>query len=428
MSPPPGTAAGSAVRWLAPGIRCSKDVWFDGCLALGGQMYQLLDIARVDMTRQVMAADSVDRLASWLTIAHHGLAHAYSPERRSFAQTMRRGNEGTRGLIMSEGINLRYSAIAALGLARLPEDLQRQTLGGETARQFAESVASRAERHPDPGVAALAAWAVAELLGGVPEALMRRLEAVVADDSLHLPTVELSWILTAAVAAGQRVGDSASRTVAESAATRLLATRGVGGTFARWPRAPRSQRWRAHIGSFADQIYPIQALARFHSFSGDPHSLQVANDTAMRVVARQGSAGQWWWHYDSRDGSVAEAYPVYSVHQHAMAPMGLFDLHQAGGDDHVTSIVEGLRWLEVHPEVTEGLVDEPNDAIWRKVGRREPKKAARVIAALSTALKPGLQMPGVDRLLPPVVVDHECRPYELGWMMYAWLSKPGQDG
>jgi hypothetical protein len=25
-------------------------------------------------------------------------------------------------------------------------------------------------------------------------------------------------------------------------------------------------------------------------------------------------------------------------------------------------------------------------------------------------------------LFPPTTVDYECRPYELGWLMYAWLG------
>ena len=28
----------------------------------------------------------------------------------------------------------------------------------------------------------------------------------------------------------------------------------------------------------------------------------------------------------------------------------------------------------------------------------------------------------LDRVYPPGVVDHECRPYELGWLLYTWLS------
>lgn len=136
----------------------------------------------------------------------------------------------------------------------------------------------------------------------------------------------------------------------------------------------------------------------------------------------QGPEGQWWWHYDTRDGSVVEGYPVYSVHQHAMGPMALLDLREAGGADHLGAVAKGLRWLDRHPEVDAPLVSEQQGVIWRKVGRSEPRKAVRMISAVTTALKPGLHLPGLDAIFPPDRVDRECRPYELGWLLYAWLS------
>jgi hypothetical protein len=60
--------------------------------------------------------------------------------------------------------------------------------------------------------------------------------------------------------------------------------------------------------------------------------------------------------------------------------------------------------------------------VWRKVGRREPAKAARKLAAVTTSLRPGWHLPAIDAVLPPNQVDYECRPYELGWLVYAWGS------
>ena len=71
-------------------------------------------------------------------------------------------------------------------------------------------------------------------------------------------------------------------------------------------------------------------------------------------------------------------------------------------------------------ESLEDLVSPRHSMIWRKVGRTEPPKAARAIGAAVTSLRPGTQVPGLDALLPPGAVDHECRPYELGWLLYAW--------
>ena len=149
---------------------------------------------------------------------------------------------------------------------------------------------------------------------------------------------------------------------------------------------------------------------------------RAAEACAARICKLQGIAGQWWWHYDTRNGSIVEGYPVYSVHQHAMAPMALLDLREAGGADHSDAVARGLGWLEEHPEVSVPLVSHENNVIWRKAARREPKKAVRAISAMTTALRPGLLLPGLDAIFPPCEVDYECRPYELGWLLYAWLS------
>ena len=68
------------------------------------------------------------------------------------------------------------------------------------------------------------------------------------------------------------------------------------------------------------------------------------------------------------------------------------------------------------------MVDAKENVIWRKAGRREPRKLVRAISALTTATHPGMKLPGVDTLFPPSRLDRECRPYELGWLLYAWLG------
>jgi N-acetylglucosaminyldiphosphoundecaprenol N-acetyl-beta-D-mannosaminyltransferase len=46
------------------------------------------------------------------------------------------------------------------------------------------------------------------------------------------------------------------------------------------------------------------------------------------------------------------------------------------------------------------------------------------LSAAAAAVSPGLHPPGLDRAFPAVKVDYECRPYELGWLLYAWLPSP----
>lgn len=358
-----------------------------------------------------------------VTLAVQGLPASFIPETAEFAQTVRAVRTATGVELVREGASLRYAAIVSLGLARLTTPEQKSVLGDLSVADLVSAVRKRAVSSTDPGAIALAAWAAAEACGSPDLSLLERLGTVLAARR-PLPTVDTAWMLTAAVASLRSSGAAAGPAAGVARVTRdlLLEAQGRHGIFPHALPAASLGRWRAHVGCFADQVYPIQALARLAALIDDPAALAGANRAAGRVCTLQGDAGQWWWHYDARDGSVVERFPVYSVHQHAMAPMALFDLAAAGGDDHRASIIRGLGWLHTHPEVLPDLVSPGRGQVWRKVGRREPPKAARKLSALTTSLRQGWHLPGLQLVLPPNQVDYECRPYELGWLIYAWRS------
>ena len=181
---------------------------------------------------------------------------------------------------------------------------------------------------------------------------------------------------------------------------------------------------RSHVACFADQVYPIQALSEYTRAGGHPQALAIAADCAARVCELQGPAGQWWWHYDARTGTVLEEYPVYAIHQDAMAPMALFALSRAGGPQHELAVTRGMEWLTAAPELDGGgLIDASNATLWRKVARREPNKTSRYLHAAVSRFREGARVPGLDRLFPPGVVDCEDRPYHWGWFLYAWANR-----
>ena len=324
-----------------------------------------------------------------------------------------RGAAGTHGPTLErEGHSLRYTAIAALGLGRQPEHVQREVLDGSDAAAMARSCLPLATASTDAGAHALALWAAAEVAGTSDEALAARLLDAVRRPSL--PTVDCAWAVVAALAMPE---GSLSTSIAREGVARLLANQGSKGTFPHL--LPASDGMRGHVGSFADQIYPVHAFVRFAARTGDRAALAAAEVTARRLVDLQGDAGQWWWHYDARTGDVVERYPTYSVHQHGMAPMVLRELAAAGGTDHHEAVQRGFDWLTTHPECIEPVIAPDLGVVWRKVGRREPFKAARAAGAVMTRVRPGTHVPFVDRIWPAGRVDYECRPYELGWLLYA---------
>ena len=252
-------------------------------------------------------------------LALAALPRAMGPDGRS-CFTLRRGADGRT---LPEGSSPRYASIVALGVGRLPVDAQRAVLHGLTARDVAARAADDLGATVGLGDLALSVWAACET--GVDDGLRRAGLLRGALDADPAPsTVAAAWCLSALVAAGATHD-------AEHVARRLRAAAGPSGLFPHRLDAREAPWWRRHVGCFADQVYPVQALARHARASARADSLAVAQACADAIVREQGPDGQWWWHYDVRTGAVVEGWPVYAVHQAGMAPMALMDLGDGGG-------------------------------------------------------------------------------------------------
>jgi hypothetical protein len=393
---------------------------------VGDVMSVVPDVRSVDL-------DSLLQRLAELSV--RGLAEMYDPRSCSFPRTLRGRAAGLAPV--AEGMSVRYTAIAALGLSRLDARTRREVLAGREVVDLLPGILGLALAGRDPGALALAAWAATEIgaaatTGAVVDERGRTARAV---DRLlanirteaAIPTVDHAWTLVALTgAAGTQAvaeltaGGEELEEATERAAERLLAAQGPTGLFPHHLPPDRLNRLRYHVGCFADQVYAIQALARYGATTGDERALDAAGCCADRLVALQGDQGQWWWHYDWRYGTVVERYPVYSVHQHAMAPMALMELREAGGPDHRAAVVKGLAWLVERPESAADLIADDVGVVWRKVGRRETRKIVRKVRSAASSSQPEVRMAWLDRVFPPGAVDRECRPYELGWLLYAW--------
>ena len=343
------------------------------------------------------------------------LARMYLPERATFAFRVRKDGSDAR----LEGESFRYTAIVLIGLAGASKAQRTQALHGVAADELASKLLDRviAVRPGNLGDVALSIWAARALLCDEAEKALPRLTEMLHAAAVH-ETVEIAWVVSA-LSETAETGPAAE--VREIALRRLLtAYNERTGLFAHWTDGG-GPTLRRHVSCFADLVYPIQALARCHRSTDRPDLLKIANHAARETCARLGPAGQWWWHYDVRTGRVVEYYPVYAVHQDAMAPMALFDLSAAGGENHIDEIARGWGWLESAPELGgASLIDEQAGFIWRKVARREPHKFVRKAQAVASRIHPDVRVPGVNALFPPGVIDDECRPYHLGWLLYAW--------
>lgn len=346
-------------------------------------------------------------------MAVDSLARMYCPDRQLFAFTLRK--RGRREV--PEGVSRRYTAIVLIALAIEDPQIAAEVLGGHSPEDVCTHLLEELDDMKDLGEVALTTWAAGALghskASAALQALRRREPA-----RRSYPTVELSWALTAMVTGG---GDTADMDQALPTARALLARFNErSGIFSHQFAAGKERGLRAHVSCFADFVYPIQSLSYYYVAMKDTRAIDVAARCAERMCELQGPDGQWWWHFDVRTGRVVERYPVYAVHQEAMAPMALFALAEAGGPDHSASVEKGLRWLVNPPESAGSLIDTERNVIWRKVARREPRRLVRGLQAAASRVHPRLRLPAVDTLFPPVAIDRESRPYEMGWLLHAW--------
>lgn len=265
-----------------------------------------------------------------------------------------------------------------------------------------------------PGGLGLVLWANSAVRGAAPLVLLAEAGFSPADLELALPgltTMEVAWLVSGLLHAGVPALRPATIAALRELESRLdretLVFRHASAA------APLRHRLRRQIANFADQIYPLQALAFAALVLGDADRRLLADRCGARLVAAQGPLGQWWWHHDAANGTVAEAYPVYSVHQHSMAPMALRALALAGGRSHAAAVASSRAWLHAN-ELGLDLVEPASGIIWRSVEREEGTAAHRLRHARLLA---GLPTP--EPASPRFRLNREIRPYEWGWLLYA---------
>ncbi len=360
-------------------------------------------------SKKTFVADFISQLRN---LAIRSLKRMYIPKERLFVFCLRKNGEE----IIREGLSRRYTAIALIGLAGEGESVSASVLGDHTLHDVSLRLVGDIQRVDNLGDVALTLWTLSAVDFRDRRPVLERLIAFRPSERTY-PTVEIAWALSALCVDSQAaIGD-----LRERLAHRLLSSFVKPSGMFPHVIGEKSGGLRSHVTCFADLVYPIQALSLYFRLSEDASATTAALQCAYQICQLQGSAGQWWWHYDCRTGKVIEPYPVYAIHQDAMAPMALFALQEATGKDFTSEVKKGLTWLAHPPELGKGsLVDGDSDTIWRKVGRREPGKLSRYVQAIGTRVHPGIRVPGLDMIFPPGAIDYEDRPYHLGWLLYAW--------
>jgi hypothetical protein len=351
------------------------------------------------------------------TTAQKGLADCYSGTDLS-GQGIEFDN---RPRPLSMALNLRYVMIAQIGIKRW---LRFYGNNDPALPDLGKYISTRIHQINRAGDIGLAIWADAKSSSFDCGSLVKRL----VNNRVRLwrdcDAVELAWVLQAMVnlVQNQSVTDEIYDLL-KDVRDRLLDLHCSSGLFARHNRGGFKAMVSRRVASFADQVYPILALADYGRYFNDPLSVDVAVLAADTICRLQGADGQWWWHYDVKTATVAEEYPVFSVHQDAMAPMALLAVDEAAATDHSSYIEKGLRWLNGQNELCEKMIKPDKGVIWRDIHRREIGKMYRWVrdGLIAGGLRKAHQLAG--RNLFGFSVNRQCRPYHLGWILYAWAGR-----
>jgi hypothetical protein len=272
--------------------------------------------------------------------------------------------------------------------------------------------------HLRPGDLGLYLWTDARAGHGRAEELVARLEAALACSGglESREGQELAWIV-AGLSGAAASGCPRVQPLLSDALELMVESRAPSGLAYHFGAPVRRRRF----ANFATQIYGVQALAVAAKLGLHPRAAAAASATAEALVRLQLPDGGWPWLYDADRGRVVERYELYSVHQHAMAPMGLLELAEATGDDrYAGAALDGLRWLHGGNELGLDMVDRERAIVYRSLRRRRPWARLWLYANTGAAYAFGhAPASGAHR----VELNPTCRPYELGWLLEAWCGR-----
>jgi hypothetical protein len=350
-------------------------------------------------------------------LAVKGLVSMFDAESQLFCFRLKRTQHG----LVREGFSRRYTIIALLGLYRLEAGA---LLSPIDVRAALDSLLRDYTWLDNLGDVGLLLWLCALVS---PERLKEvyfglRVETALTRfrDARQGRTMELAWFLSglAHVSLALSQPPSNLRDLALNTCRLLTNNQGSQGIFGHLAgNRSLAGALRGHVGSFADQVYPIYALTKFAEAYKLHTSLDRARNCAESICRAQGPQGQWWWQYDSSTGRVFEKYPVYSVHQHGMAPMALFVVGESAQIDFTGSVRKGLSWTMASNELDIDLRDPDSGVIWRSIHLRNYKALLRRFLSL-------LGHREHSESVSDLAVKFECWSYELGWLLYALAQPP----
>ena len=224
---------------------------------------------------------------------------------------------------------------------------------------------------------------------------------------------DLSWLLWGALRAAEAGVETG---LVHELREELRALEGR--SLARHTRA----RARRDLVSFGSTVYYLRALHELARVLDDAEARARFDRGVRTALGFQGHQGEWPWLLSVARGHSLEAYPVYSVHQLAMAMLFLFPALDDGQIEGVEAAIRrSWRWVLGENELRTVFAQREPFIVYRSLEREEPlQKLTRFARATTRSL---LQRPNPAGSARRTRVNPEWRSYEGGWLLYTWPGR-----
>ena len=153
----------------------------------------------------------------------------------------------------------------------------------------------------------------------------------------------------------------------------------------------------------------------------DEEARNAAAELGDRLSDLQLANGAWPWLLDTRRGSAAEPYPIYSSNQDSLAVIGLHGAAEATGQKELrAAAVRGMDWSYGQNELGVQMLDPDAGMIYRAIRRkRRSIRGSRAGGAAVGYLGSGEAPARPDTL----EIERAMEPSHLGGILEAWAGR-----
>jgi hypothetical protein len=249
---------------------------------------------------------------------------------------------------------------------------------------------------------------------------LKRIERVIDDEKrlIELDLQEICWILAGLTKCTERTGKERAAVAAKRCGTILRNHYFNSDTFLPFHNL---SRYRFGFTSFGGIAYFLWSVYHYARVFGDRQARSTFEQSVRRVMALQGSRGEWPWFVDASNETVLDWYQLFSVHQDSMAPLFLLPALDSGIGEARTAIENSYRWIFGNNELQALMILDNPFFIYRSIRRKAKfERERRYMRALASR---ALGMRAEKAPVKCLEINRECRSYHIGWLLFAWAGR-----